>query len=182
MRLGLPTDFRQILRPVNNVTIIQTPGNSINYMPIHVPAPPRDDMKLRKAHGAAIHQEAIVGSIQNGVSAPAFYVPISSLPKAQFGPAQNIRHDLGKAGAMFDAPGWMMGEDRIRTKDATPCSATLFIRNGTEFTPLAQGVQAQPTVIGIQAEITVLGSSAIRDQCKNNRHQLALRRYDGNNS
>jgi peptide/nickel transport system substrate-binding protein len=69
------------------VAVIQIAGTGINDMPINVTAPPFDDIKVRRATGLAINQEAIVASIDNGVGAPAHNFLISSLPEANVRPS-----------------------------------------------------------------------------------------------
>ncbi|MBL4811024.1 MAG: ABC transporter substrate-binding protein [Rhodobacteraceae bacterium] len=182
MLLGVPTAFLEILKVESNITIIQMPGTGIHYMPINVTAPPFDDINVRQATGLAINQEAIVASIYNGVGAPAHNFLISSLPEAVVDRSLNVSYDLERANALLDAAGWVMGDDNIRVKDGTPLSVSLFTQNGTEFTTLTQVVQAQLADIGMEAVITVFDSSTIRDEYKNNRHQLAVRGYDWNNS
>ncbi len=180
--LGVPTDFLQVLEAEANVTVIQMPGTGISYMPINVTAAPFDDIRVREATGLAIDQEAIVASIYNGVGAPAHNFLISSLPEATVDDALNVRHDPARAAELLDEAGWTMGDDGVRAKDGVPLEVKLFTQNGSEFTVLTQVVQAQLAEIGMQAEITVFDSSTIRDEYKNNRHQLAVRSYDWNNS
>ncbi len=180
--LGVPTDFLEILKAEANVAVIQMPGTGINYMPINVTAPPFDDILVREATGLAINQEAIVASIYNGVGAPAHNFLISSLPEADIEPTLNVSYDLGKANALLDQAGWAMGDGNVRIKNGVPLSVKLFTQNGTEFTALTQVVQAQLAAIGMEAAITVFDSSTIRDEYKENRHQLAVRGYDWNNS
>lgn len=180
--LGVPTDFLQILKAESNVTVIQMPGTGINYMPINVTAPPFDDIKVREATGLAINQEAIVASIYNGVGAAAHNFLISSLPEANVNPDLNVNFDLDKANALLDEAGWVKGDGPVRMKDGEALSVKLFTQNGTEFTSLTQVVQAQLAEIGMEAVITVFDSSTIRDEYKENRHQLAVRGYDWNNS
>jgi peptide/nickel transport system substrate-binding protein len=180
--LGVPTDFLQILAAESNVAVIQMPGTGINYMPINVTAPPFDDIRVRQATGMAVNQEAIVASIYNGVGAPAHNFLISSLPEADVDPALNVNWDLPAANALLDEAGWTMGDDGVRMKDGVALNVSLFTQNGTEFTSLTQVIQAQLSDIGMKADITVFDSSTIRDEYKNNRHQLAVRGYDWNNS
>jgi peptide/nickel transport system substrate-binding protein len=180
--LGVPTDFLQILKAESNVTVVQMPGTGINYMPINVTAPPFDNIKVRQATGLAVNQEAIVASIYNGVGAPAHNFLISSLPEADVDPALNVSFDLDKAKMLLDEAGWVMGDGAVRMKDGEPLSVKLFTQNGTEFTSLTQVIQAQLADIGMEAVITVFDSSTIRDEYKENRHQLAVRGYDWNNS
>lgn len=180
--LGVPTDFLEILKAESNVAVIQMPGTGINYMPINVTSPPFDDIKVREATGLAVNQEAIVASIYNGVGAPAHNFLISSLPEANVDPALNVSYDLEQAKTLLDEAGWIMGDGAVRAKDGVPLSVKLFTQNGTEFTSLTQVVQAQLADIGMEAVITVFDSSTIRDEYKNNRHQLAVRGYDWNNS
>ncbi|MGB3555285.1 MAG: ABC transporter substrate-binding protein [Jannaschia sp.] len=180
--LGVPTDFLQVLEAEANVTVIQMPGTGISYMPINVTAPPFDDILVREATGLAIDQEAIVASIYNGVGKPAHNFLISSLPEANVDEALNVTHDPERAAALLDEAGWVMGDDGVRAKDGTPLEVKLFTQNGSEFTVLTQVVQAQLAEIGMKADITVFDSSTIRDEYKENRHQLAVRSYDWNNS
>lgn len=180
--LGVPTDFLEILKAESNVAVIQMPGTGINYMPINMTSAPFDDILVREATGLAINQEAIVASIYNGVGAPAHNFLISSLPEANIDPALNVSYDLDKANALLDQAGWVMGDNNVRMKDGAPLSVKLFTQNGTEFTALTQVVQAQLAAIGMEAVITVFDSSTIRDEYKENRHQLAVRGYDWNNS
>ena len=180
--LGVPTDFLQVLAAEPNVTVIQMPGTGISYMPINVTAPPFDDVRVREATGLAIDQEAIVASIYNGVGSPAHNFLISSLPEAEVDDLLNVRHDPERAAALLEEAGWTMGDGGVREKDGEPLAVDLFTQNGSEFTVLTQVVQAQLAEIGMQAEITVFDSSTIRDEYKNNRHQLAVRSYDWNNS
>ncbi len=180
--LGVPTDFLEILKAESNITVIQMPGTGINYMPINVTSAPFDDIKVREATGLAINQEAIVASIYNGVGAPAHNFLISSLPEAQVDPALNVSFDLDKANALLDEAGWVKSDGPVRMKDGQPLSVKLFTQNGTEFTSVTQVVQAQLADIGMEAVITVFDSSTIRDEYKENRHQLAVRGYDWNNS
>ena len=180
--LGVPTDFLQILQVESNVAVIQMPGTGINYMPINVTSAPFDDIKVREATGLAINQEAIVASIYNGVGAPAHNFLISSLPESQVDSALNVNYDPDKAKALLDEAGWVMGDGAVRMKGGVPLSVKLFTENGTEYTTLTQVVQAQLAAIGMEAEITVFDSSTIRDEYKENRHQLAVRSYDWNNS
>lgn len=180
--LGVPTDFLEILKAESNVAIIQMPGTGINYMPINVTAPPFDDIKVRQATGHAINQEAIVASIYSGVGAPAHNFLISSLPEADVDSALNVSHDLEKSNMLLEEAGWIMADGPVRMKDGKPLSVKLFTQNGTEFTSLAQVVQAQLAEVGMEAVITVFDSSTIRDEYKENRHQLAVRGYDWNNS
>ena len=180
--LGVPTDFLEILKAESNVAVIQMPGTGINYMPINVTSAPFDDILVRQATGLAINQEAIVASIYNGVGAPAHNFLISSLPEAEVDPALNVNYDPERAKALLDEAGWVMGDGAVRMKDGVPLSVKLFTQNGTEFTSLTQVVQAQLAEIGMEAVITVFDSSTIRDEYKENRHQLAVRGYDWNNS
>lgn len=180
--LGVPTDFLEILKVESNIAIIQMPGTGINYMPINVTSAPFDDIKVREATGLAVNQEAIVASIYNGVGAPAHNFLIGSLPEAQVDPMLNVTYDVDKANTLLEEAGWVMGDGNVRTKDGTPLSVKLFTQNGTEFTSLTQVIQAQLAEIGMEAVITVFDSSTIRDEYKNNRHQLAVRGYDWNNS
>jgi peptide/nickel transport system substrate-binding protein len=180
--LGVPTPFLEILKAESNVAVIQMPGTGINYMPINVTSAPFDDILVRQATGLAVNQEAIVASIYNGVGAPAHNFLISSLPEADVDPALNVFYDLDKAKMLLDEAGWVMGDGAIRAKDGVPLSVKLFTQNGDEFTSLTQVVQAQLADIGMEAVITVFDSSTIRDEYKNNRHQLAVRGYDWNNS
>jgi len=180
--LGVPTPFLEILKAESKVAVIQMPGTGINYMPINVTSAPFDDIMVREATGLAVNQEAIVASIYNGVGAPAHNFLISSLPEADVDPALNVSYDLDKANALLDEAGWVKGDGPVRMKDGMPLSVKLFTQNGTEFTSLTQVVQAQLADIGMEAVITVFDSSTIRDEYKNNRHQLAVRGYDWNNS
>lgn len=180
--LGVPTDFLKVLEAEADVTVIQMPGTGISYMPINVTSAPFDDIRVREATGLAINQEAIVASIYNGVGAPAHNFLISSLPEATVAEGLNVTHDPARAAELLDAAGWIMGDDGVRTKDGEALEVKLFTQNGTEFTVLTQVVQAQLADIGMKAEITVFDSSTIRDEYKENRHQLAVRSYDWNNS
>jgi len=180
--LGVPTDFLQILKAESNVAVIQMPGTGINYMPINVTSPPFDDIRVREATGLAINQEAIVASIYNGVGAAAHNFLISSLPEALVEPDLNVNFDIEKAKALLDEAGWIMADGPVRMKDGEALTVKLFTQNGTEFTSLTQVVQAQLADIGMEAIITVFDSSTIRDEYKENRHQLAVRGYDWNNS
>lgn len=180
--LSVPTDFLQILKAESNVAIIQMPGTGINYMPINVTAPPFDDIRVRQATGLAVNQEAIVASIYNAVGAPAHNFLISSLPESQVDPSLNVNFDPDRAKALLDEAGWLMGDGAVRMKAGVPLTVKLFTQNGTEFTSLTQVVQAQLAAIGMEAVITVFDSSTIRDEYKENRHQLAVRGYDWNNA
>ncbi len=180
--LGVPTDFLEILKAESNIATIQMPGTGINYMPINVTSAPFDDIKVREAVGLAIDQDAIVASIYNGVGAAAHNFLISSLPESQVDPALEVSYDPERAKALLDEAGWVMGDGAVRMKDGVPLSVKLFTQNGTEFTALTQVVQAQIAAIGMQADITVFDSSTIRDEYKENRHQLAVRGYDWNNA
>lgn len=180
--LGVPTPFLEILKAESNVTVIQMPGTGIHYMPINVTVAPFDDIKVREATGLAINQEAIVASIYNGVGAPAHNFLISELPEAKVDPSLNVSYDLEKAKKLLDEAGWVMGDGDVRMKDGVSLTVKLFTQNGSEFTSLTQVVQAQLAAIGMEAIITVFDSSTIRDEYKANRHQLAVRGYDWNNS
>lgn len=180
--MGVPTDFLEILRSEGNVAVIQMPGTGINYMPINVTQAPFDDILVREATGLAINQEAILQSIYNGVGGAAHNFLIPSLPAANIDPALNVSFNLARAGELLDQAGWMLSDGDVRMKDGKALSVKLFTQNGSEFTSLAQVVQAQLAAVGMKAEITVFDSSTIRDEYKNNRHQLAVRGYDWNNA
>lgn len=180
--LGVPTDFLQILEAEPNIQIIQMPGVGISYMPINVTAPPFDDILVRQATGMAIDQEGIVAAIYNGVGAPAHNFLISSLPEANVDPSLNVTYDPVRAGELLEEAGWLMGDDGVRVKDGERLSVDVFTDNSTDMTRLTQVVQAQLGEIGMEAVITVFDSSTIRDQYRENTHQLAVRSYDWNNS
>jgi peptide/nickel transport system substrate-binding protein len=180
--LGVPTDFLEILAAEPNIKIIQAPGTGIVYMPINVTSAPFDNPLVREATGLAIDQEGIVASVYNGVGAPAHNFLISSLPEANVAADLNVSFDAARAGALLDEAGWMMGADGVRAKDGMPLEVKLFTENASEFTRLTQVVQAQLAAVGMKADITVFDSSTIRDEYKADRHQLAVRSYDWNNS
>lgn len=180
--LGVPTDFLQILEAEANIQIIQMPGVGISYMPINVTAPPFDNILVRQATGMAIDQEGIVAAIYNGVGAPAHNFLISSLPEADVDPDLNVTYNPARAGELLDEAGWVMGDDGVRVMGDERLSVSLYTANTTELTRLTQVVQAQLGEIGMEAIITVFDSSTIRDEYRNNAHQLAVRSYDWNNS
>lgn len=180
--LGVPTDFLEILKSEDGVSVINMPGTGIQYMPINVTAPPFDDILVREATTLAVDQDAIVNSVYNGVGATAHNFLISSLPAANVDPALNVNFDPTKAGELLDQAGWTMGGDGVRMKDGAPLNIKLFTENSTQYKNLTQVIQAQLKDIGMNAEITVFDSSTIRDEYKRNAHQLAVRGYDWNNS
>ncbi len=180
--LGVPTDFLEILAAEPDVSVIQMPGTGIIYMPINVTSAPFDDPLVRQATGLAIDQDAILNSVYNGVGAAAHNFLISSLPEATVADGLNVSHDPTRAGELLDQAGWMMGEGGARMKDGKPLEVKLFTENSTEFNRLTQVVQAQLAEVGMVADITVFDSSTIRDEYKADRHQLAVRGYDWNNS
>ena len=94
----------------------------------------------------------------------------------------NVNFDPVKAGELLDQAGWLMGDGGVRMKDGAPLEVKLFTENSTEFNRLTQVVQAQLGAVGMKADITVFDSSTIRDEYKADRHQLAVRGYDWNNS
>jgi peptide/nickel transport system substrate-binding protein len=180
--LGVPTDFLEILAAEPDVSVIQMPGTGIIYMPINVTSAPFDDPLVREATGLAIDQDGIVASVYNGVGAAAHNFLISSLPEANVPAELNVDFDPVKAGELLDQAGWTMGDGGVRMKDGAPLEVKLFTENSTEFNRLAQVVQAQLGAVGMKADITVFDSSTIRDEYKADRHQLAVRGYDWNNS
>lgn len=180
--LGVPTDFLQILEAEANIDIIQMPGVGIIYMPINTTAAPFDDILVRQATTMAIDQDSIVAAIYNGVGAPARNFLISSLPEADVDPSLNVQYDPTRAAELLDEAGWVLGDDGVRTMDGERLSVSLFTDNTTELTRLTQVVQAQLGEIGMEATITVFDASTIRDEYRENRHQLAVRSYDWNNS
>lgn len=180
--LGVPTDFLQILEAEADIEIIQMPGVGIIYMPINVTSAPFDDILVRQATTMAVDQDSIVAAIYNGVGAPARNFLISSLPEADVDPALNVTYNPARAGELLDEAGWMMGNDGVRMKNDERLSVALFTNNTTELTRLTQVVQSQLGEIGMEATITVFDASTIRDEYRENRHQLAVRSYDWNNS
>ncbi len=180
--LGVPTDFLDILAAEPDVKVIQMPGTGIVYMPINVTSAPFDDPLVREATGLAIDQEGIVASVYNGVGAAAHNFLIASLPEANVPADLNVNYDPVRAGELLDQAGWMMGDGGVRAKDGKPLEVKLFTENSTEMTRLTQVVQAQLAAVGMKADITVFDSSTIRDEYKADRHQLAVRSYDWNNS
>jgi peptide/nickel transport system substrate-binding protein len=180
--LGVPTDFLEILKAEADISIIQMPGTGISYMPINVTSAPFDDIRVREATVHAINQDTIVAAIYKGVGAPARNFLISSLPEADVDPDLNATYDPARAAALLDEAGWMMGDDGVRMKGEERLGVKLFTANSTELTRLTQVIQAQLSEIGMDAQITVFDSSTIRDEYRNNAHQLAVRSYDWNNS
>ena len=70
-----------------------------------------------------------------------------------------------------------MGSDGIRVKDGKPLKVTLWTQSDTGFRRLTEVVQAQLKAVGMDAEITTFDSSAIRDQYKSGKQQIAVRGY-----
>ena len=138
-------------------------------------------VKVREAAAKAINQEEILSAVYGGIGLVANTFLISALPESQVDPKYVVKHDPARANALLDEAGWKMGADGVREKDGKPLKVTLWAQSDTSFKRLAEVVQGELKSVGIDSEITFFDSSAIRDQYKSGKQQLAVRSYEWDN-
>ena len=177
MLLSVPTDYLGELAKEKNVGVLTLPGQEVLYMPMNVKAEPFNDIKVREGAAKAINQKEILASIYGGVGAAADTFLISSLAESKVADQYKISYNPDRAKAALDEAGWKMGPDGIRVKDGKPLKVTLWTQSDTGFRRLTEVVQAQLKAVGMDAEITTFDSSAIRDQYKSGKQQIAVRGY-----
>lgn len=182
MLLGVPTDFVGQLKAEANVNVITLPGQEVAYMPMNVTAEPLTDIKVREAFAKAINQKEILDSVYGGIGSEAHNFLISALPESKVDAKYNISYDPARSNALLDEAGWKMGADGVRAKDGKPLSVALWTQSDSNFRRLSEVVQAELKAVGIGAEITTFDSSAIRDQYKSGKQQIAVRSYFWDNA
>lgn len=182
MLLSVPNDLLGEMKNEAKLAVLTMPGREVAYMPINVTSEPFTDIKVREAAAKAINQEEILAAVYGGVGAVADTFLISALPESNVDPKYKIKFDPARANALLDEAGWKMGANGVREKDGKPLKVSLWAQGDTSFKRLAEVVQGQLKAVGIDAEITIFDSSAIRDQYKSGKQQLAVRSYEWDNA
>lgn len=182
MLLSVPNDLLGELKTESKLSVITMPGREVAYMPINVTSEPFTDIKVREAAAKAINQEEILQAVYGGIGAVADTFLISALAESNVDPKYKIKYDPARSNALLDEAGWKMGGDGIRAKDGKPLKVSLWAQSDTSFKRLAEVVQAELKAVGIGADITIFDSSAIRDQYKSGKQQLAVRSYEWDNA
>ncbi|MFO1132000.1 MAG: ABC transporter substrate-binding protein [Hyphomicrobiales bacterium] len=181
MLLSVPNDLLGELKNEAKLAVLTLPGREVVYMPINVTYGPFTDIKVREAAAKAINQEEILSAVYGGIGSVADTFLISALPESKVDAKYTIKFDPARANALLDEAGWKMGASGVREKDGQPLKVTLWAQSDTSFKRLAEVVQGQLKAVGIDAEITIFDSSAIRDQYKSGKQQLAVRSYEWDN-
>lgn len=181
MLMSVPNDLLPEIKTEQQLAVMTLPGREVVYMPMNVTADPFTDIKVREAAAKAINQEEILTAVYGGAGSVADTFLISALPESKVDPKYTIKFDPARANALLDEAGWKMGAAGVREKDGKPLKVTLWAQSDTSFKRLAEVVQGELKAVGMDAEITIFDSSAIRDQYKSGKQQLAVRSYEWDN-
>ena len=182
MLLSVPNDLIGEVQKESKLAVMTLPGREVAYMPINVTSEPFTDIKVREAAAKAINQEEILQAVYGGIGSVANTFLISALPESKVDPKYMIKYDAARSNALLDEAGWKMGANGVREKDGKPLKVSLWAQSDTSFKRLAEVVQGELKAVGIEAEITIFDSSAIRDQYKSGKQQLAVRSYEWDNA
>ncbi|MBV9647428.1 MAG: peptide ABC transporter substrate-binding protein [Candidatus Eremiobacteraeota bacterium] len=121
-----PRSYAQ-LRGVPGVINHLVPFNGVDYIIFNTRRPPFDDPRMRRAVGSALDKRRIVDDITFGTAIPATE-DIPSFMWAYDPTAGTSARNLPQAKALFDAAGWRVGPDGIRTRNGNRLAMQLAYR------------------------------------------------------
>jgi peptide/nickel transport system substrate-binding protein len=135
---------------------IPIPGQPLQFL-FNIHEPPTDELQVRKALIHAIDRERIVDTVFGGYSTVA-QGPLSA---GTFGIQVEqpfAAYDPGKASALLDEAGWVLGPQGYLTKDGERLRLRIIAPDWGSNPEVAQLMQAAWTEIGVDTELEVAPS------------------------
>lgn len=148
-------------------------------LPINVTRFPTDDPKVRQAILYAVDQEKLVKDVQFGVNPAAHSVLTAITPGYSKSSAALYSYNPGKANALLDEAGWVMGGDGVRTKNGKKLALRVILFAGAGFELPTQFVLSQLSKVGFTATTTVQPFATAQGSFNSGAHNLGSFGYFG---
>lgn len=148
-------------------------------MPINVTKTPTDDPLVRRAIMYAVDQEKLVSSVQFGVNTAAHNVLTPITPGYSKAASATYAYDPVKAGQLLDQAGWVMGPDKVRTKNGEKLELKIILYSGGGLELPTQFVVSQLSAVGFTASTTVQPFTTAQVSFNSGEHNLASFGYYG---
>ncbi|OGG45637.1 MAG: peptide ABC transporter substrate-binding protein [Candidatus Handelsmanbacteria bacterium RIFCSPLOWO2_12_FULL_64_10] len=171
---NLIPDFLPEIQKDPNLQFMSQPGMNVGYLAMNGDRPPFDNVQVRRAVNHAVHKQALVDNLFQGLAVPAK----NPIPPVMWG-----YND--------DAPGYAYDPDRARA-----LLAEAGLPNGFEtelwamssprpYMPqplkIAQAIQADLSAVGIRAKIVTWEWGTYLNKVENGDHPMALLGWIGDN-
>ncbi|EOM75655.1 ABC transporter substrate-binding protein [Rhodococcus rhodnii] len=119
---------------------------------------PFTDERVRKAFAYSLDRQSVVESVGMGVIPYEGNGPMSeATPAYSTEAAERYSQDLGRAAALLDEAGWVLGDDGVRTKDGRPLDIVFpYAINRTinqDGSAIVQALQTQAEAVGFRVEL-----------------------------
>ena len=148
-------------------------------MPINVTKPPTDDPLVRQAILHAVDQEKLVSAVQFGVNKAAHNVLTPITPGYAADASGLYPYDPAKAGQLLDQAGWVMGPDKVRTKNGEKLELKIILYSGAGMELPVQFVVSQLSAVGFAATTTVQPFTTAQVSFNSGEHNLGSFGYYG---
>lgn len=149
-----------------NVTVFTKPGTRLFYLGFNVTKAPWDNLKLRQAVAHAIDRKGIIDVVLQGKGLPQTTVLNRGL-WSFYDDMPGFPYDVEKAKAALKESGYTPGE-----------KLPLLISNETDYSQVAQFIQANLKEIGLDIEIQTVEPATLKTECVNSTQGLYLWRWN----
>ena len=176
-----PTDAARLEEdPGFTLIRVAIPGQPLQFF-LNTENPPTDDPRVREALLYATDQQAIVDTIFQGYSPPA-YGPLSAATMGYSDQVEDLYpHDPSKASALLESAGWIDADgDGIR-EDADGLLLTLrgYLMSWGYLPEVGQLLQAQLREIGVDFQTELVAFPAAVEAAGQGLHNLAPMTFSG---
>lgn len=149
-----------------NVTVFQRPGTRLFYLGFNVQQAPWDNLKLRQAVAHAIDRQAIVDTVLAGKGKTQTTILNRGL-WSFYDEMEGYPYDVEKAKALLAESGY------------TPSGKLpILISNESDYSQVAQMIQAMLKEIGLDIEIQVVEPATLKTECNKGTQGLFLWRWN----
>lgn len=141
-------------KALNNVTVLEFPNITYQYMGFNTVEGPTADKRVRQAIGYAIDRQSIIHNLLDDHGS-AMYTPVHPLTWAFTDDVPQYNFDKAKAAQLLDEAGWKMGNGGVREKDGKKLHIRLTYPNvgNTVRIRTAPVVQQMLKDVGIEVEL-----------------------------
>ncbi len=147
------------LATIQRATLHRTPFNEFYYLTFNVTHPPLDDVRIRRALAMAIDKQYIIRNVMHNAADPA----VGDQPSYLYTYDPHVGapvYDPKGAAALFDATGWKLGADGMRSKNGKPLELVyVFDREASDGERLGAILQQQLRAAGVDLSIKGIAHS-----------------------